>query len=282
MATTLSDKKPEASVSVSKEKFRSGIYECELHDRGGDYLIISLSHKKNFAFYNYKWRYSVLFVCDPEDRYYCRSSDDLAKLVREYCITNGYKNVVFFGLSKGGSGALILSALLAGLSQDISVRAISFSGQLLLYPENQVLPFPTYKAMMRDALSDEGLRGDLIKFGDITKLDYQRPNLHWVFVYGEKCEMDVREATRIVAPNVRKYPIPFGFHGSSIPFCIDRQDEKNIRSEVSVIFKNASKEVDLKATLPSSEDDMADEISAANWIPKLVDFVEGVLIQDFV
>lgn len=271
---------PPGNVAPAKPvptKFKVANYTCEMHRRSGSELVVSLSHKNSFAFFKQPWQVSTLFVIDGSDTYYCEGAGCLVERIAGVVAQEGFDKVVLVGLSKGGTGALLLSALLAGKMPDVSFRAVSFSGQTCVYPENPKLPFPTYRKMIARSKVEDSLRRDLERYGNLAALNHSLPNLHWVLVYGQSCGMDVMEADRITAPNARKYPLPFGFHASSVPFCIDRQNEENIRKEIDIIYKNAPKEEDLMATLPSDKEEMVERIKAANWIPSFVDFVQDTV-----
>lgn len=269
-------KKADIEPATVVSEFATATYECELHRRPGNELILSLTHKTSYAFYKQPFSRSTLFVLDKASSYYCENTNDLVSAICDIVKRERFERVVMFGASKGGYGALLVSALCANLLPCVSFRAVSFSAQTEIYPENKALDFPSYKNMLKRAARDVKLRRHLEVFG---KLDnrYDLPNLYWVLVYGEKNKKDVAEADRIFGQNVRKYPIPFAFHGSSIPFCVNRSDMNNVRSEVRAIYKGAASEPDLLATLPRDQEIMVKQMIQTNWLPSLVQIVEGTL-----
>lgn len=249
-------------------------YQTELRRKDGcQTLVVALSHKNVFAFYKQPINHSVLFVVDTASTYYCQEADQLAAHVCELVDEFQFTDVLFVGLSKGGYGALLLSALCAKLTESSLFRAVAFSAPSRVYPKNDRLPFPSYKAMISRSGSSEELRKDLEAFGNV--IDFvARSNLLWVMVYGEGSKLDAGEASLLVAPNIRKYPIPFSFHGSSIPFGMDRSNIQMVRREVKIIFDGAGKEVDLAATLPPSEEELVSQLLAARWLPTFSEIID--------
>lgn len=252
-------------------------YLVELrHKEGCSTLVVALSHKDTFAFYKQPINHSVLFVVDKASTYYCHKAAELAAHIRDLVAKYRFEDVLFIGLSKGAYGSLLLSALCAALVGRCRFRAVAFSAPSRVYPFNDRLPFPSYKAMISRSQGNDGLRRDLEMFGDV-KEHVSKENLLWVMVYGEGSRLDAGEASLLVAPNIRKYPIPFSFHGSSIPFCMERTNIEMVRREVKIIFDGAAKEADLAATLPSSQEDLVSQLLAAKWLPTFSEIIDQTL-----
>lgn len=249
-------------------------YSVELrHKEDRRTLVVALSHKDTFAFYKQKIDHSVLFVVDRASTYYCFQASKLADYVCDLVDQHEYRDVLFVGLSKGGYGSLLLSALCAERLPLCRFRAVAFSAPSRVYPNNENLPFPSYKAMLSKAERDDKLRRDLEAFGDL-KAHIEKKNLLWLMVYGEGSRLDSGEASMLVSPNIRKYPTPFSFHGSSIPFCMDRSNIEMVRREVEIIFQGAAKEADLTATLPSSQQELVSQLLGAKWLPTFTEIID--------
>jgi hypothetical protein len=252
-------------------------HECELRAQAGsDRLFVSLSHKDNFAFYRQEYAGSVLFVRDKRHSYYSVYAGMLTDEIQKIVEGNGIRTVLFFGLSKGGYGSLLLSGFLARRLPDVKCIGLAFSPPTKLYPENENLIFPSYKGMIRKANTDERLRGNLEKYGDLSKF-LGAPNQFWRLVYGEGNKADAAEASRFIHPSIQKYPIPFSFHGTTIPFTLRRNDPAHVDGEVMAIYRDAEKDPDLAATLPSSSSDLKKQILDARWIPSLRDMLNETL-----
>lgn len=239
-------------------------------------LVVILAHGEKFAFFKYPFDHSVLFLRDKRWNYYCQyagaMADGFVELLDEY----RFERVVFVGVSKAAYGALLQSAMCARYMPSRSFRAIGFSAQTRLYPHNDRLVFPSYLGMMRRASTDERLRENLEKYGDLRKF-VRTPNVSWTLVYCDGNEADAAEVEYVRAPNVRRIPLPFSFHGSVIPFTLDRTDASSVKREVERIYRDAQKDADLLTTLPSNQADLVRDIMAARWIPTLGDLVDDVL-----
>jgi len=236
-------------------KYDLASHECELRLSGDrKNLVVALSHKENFAFYRQPFTQSVLFVRDKRHNYYSLYPGMVIDLVKSIIEEHGFKNVIFFGLSKGGYGALLLSAL-AGT-------------------------FPSYLAMIRRSETNERLAGNLQKHGDLSKF-IGEPNVFWRIVYSEGNRPDSLEAGTLIHPNIQKYPLPFSFHGSTIPFTLDRTNSDKVSREVDAIYKDAANDPDLKATVPESAEHLKRQLMQAKWIPTLVEIIDDTLSTNF-
>lgn len=256
-------------------------HECQLRlsdDRKN--LVIALSHKENFAFYKQPFTQSVLFVRDKRHNYYSLYPGMLADVVQTVIVAHGFKNVVFFGLSKGGYGALLLSAIVGRRIPEITVRALSFSPASRLFPENPNVIFPSYLAMIKRSQTNERLSENLKKYGDLKNF-IGVPNVFWRIVYCEGNRADATEAAALMHPNIQKYPLPFSFHGSTIPFTLNRDDPEHVSREVDAIYKDAANDPDLKATVPGSPEHLKKQLRQANWIPSLTEMVRDTLAMRF-
>lgn len=256
-------------------------HECELRltdDR--ENLVIALSHKADFAFYKQPFTQSLLFVRDKRHNYYSLYPGMVADLVQKVVSEHGFKNVIFFGLSKGGYGALLLSALVGRRIPRITVRALSFSPPSRVFPENPNVTFPSYIAMTKRSQTDERLSENLKKYGDLDKFTGV-PNVFWRIVYCEGNRADAIEAAALMHPNIQKYPLPFSFHGSTIPFTLNRDDPQHVSREVDAIYKDAANDADLRATLPNSPDSLKNQLLQAKWIPSLTEAVTDTLSVQF-
>lgn len=256
-------------------------HECELRlsdDRKN--LVVALSHKENFAFYRQPFSQSVLFVRDKRHNYYSLYPGMVIDLVKSIVEQHGFRNVVFFGLSKGGYGALLLSALAGRRMPEVLFRGLSFSPAARLYPKNSNVTFPSYLAMMRRSETNERLSENLKKYGDLSKF-VGEPNVFWRIVYSEGNRSDALEAGTLIHPNIQKYPLPFSFHGSTIPFTLDRTNADHVSQEVDAIYKDAVNNPDLKATAPESAEHLKRQLMQAKWIPTLVEIVDDMLSINF-
>ncbi|ANV23745.1 hypothetical protein [Agrobacterium pusense] len=262
-------------------KYDLASHECELRLSGDrKNLVVALSHKENFAFYRQPFTQSVLFVRDKRHNYYSLYPGMVIDLVKSIIEEHGFNNVVFFGLSKGGYGALLLSALAGRRMPDVQFRALSFSPAARLYPKNSNVTFPSYLAMIRRSETNERLAGNLQKHGDLSKF-IGEPNVFWRIVYSEGNLPDSLEAGTLIHPNIQKYPLPFSFHGSTIPFTLDRTNSDQVSREVDAIYKDAANDPDLKATVPESAEHLKRQLMQAKWIPTLVEIIDDTLSTNF-
>lgn len=256
-------------------------HECEL--RLGDdreNLVVALSHKENFAFYRQPFSQTVLFIRDKRHNYYSLYPGMVIDVVQSIIESYGFKNVVFFGLSKGGYGALLLSAIAGKRMPTVKFRGLSFSAVSRLYPQNENITFPSYLGMIKRSKTNDRLLENLKKNGDLRKF-IGLPNVFWRLVYCEGNRADAIEASALIHSNIQKYPIPFSFHGSTIPFTLNRDDAKQIALEVANIYKDATNDSDLKATLPNSPDHLQRQLLQAKWIPSLTEIVSDTLSIKF-
>ena len=256
-------------------------HECELRlSEDRENLVIALSHKENFAFYRQPFTQSVLFVRDKRHNYYSLYPGMVADVVQSIILQHGFTNVIFFGLSKGGYGALLLSALLGRRIPGITVRALSFSPASRLFPENPNVTFPSYLAMIKRSQINERLSDNLRKYGDLNRF-IGVPNVFWRVVYCEGNRADAAEAAALIHPNIQKYPLPFSFHGSTIPFTLNRNDPGHVSREVDAIYKDAANDPDLKATVPESPEHLKYQLVQAKWIPPLTEMIRSTLSIQF-
>ncbi len=257
-------------------------HECQLRlsDASPRTLVVALSHKENFAFFRQNFGATTLFVRDKRHNYYSLYPGMAVDIVQQVIAEHHVDNVLFLGLSKAGYGSLLLSALTGKRHPEITVRALSFSPPTRLFPPNGNVTFPSYLGMIRRSETNERLAENLRKYGDLKK-HAGLPNVFWRIVYCEGNKADATEAAAIIHPNIQKYPLPFSFHGSTIPFTLNRTDPDDLHREVEAIYRDAANDPDLKATVPESKEHLKQQLMQAHWIPSLTEIVAETLKIDF-
>lgn len=257
-------------------------HECQLRlsEENPTTLVVALSHKENFAFFRQDFSATTLFIRDKRHNYYSLYPGMAVDVVQRVIEDHHINNVLFLGLSKAGYGSLLLSALTAKRHPDITVRALSFSPPTRLFPPNENVTFPSYLGMIRRSETNERLADNLRKYGDLRKYA-GLPNVFWRIVYCEGNKSDASEAAAICHPNIQKYPLPFSFHGSTIPFTLNRADPADLHREVEAIYRDAANDPDLKATAPESKEHLKRQLMQAQWIPSLAEIVTETLNINF-
>lgn len=198
---------------------------------------------------------AVLHLVDQETTYFTRSADETAAAVCHLAVSNEKRSIVFVGGSKGGYAAALLASLAANVS-DHAVGAVCFSAQTSLFPLNDRLYFPSYKSFFRRASQHPEMMRDLARFGDLASI--KASHAKFLFVYGLNDAVDRGEAERVVGANITKYAVPISFHGSMVPFFLNRFDRADVERKVRGIYAGAQPHPEAIAALPRDPDDLVE------------------------
>lgn len=254
-------------------------YAIEFVDREDDTLLIVLSPTRKFALFRYPFNYSCLFIADLKVSYYLLHPHRQAEFLKSFILKSGYKKVIFLGSSKGGTGALLWSALLKKCSQTIDIGCLAFSPQTMIYPENSnIAILPTYAALIKRMKLSSIYKLNLEHFGNIVKLvNKYQPRTR--LVYSAQYEMDCVEALRFADnPWIRLVPIPFSFHGALVPFVVDKKNKVQLVNIAKRLAKEASKDIDLDKFLPPTVESFVDYFENVE-VPSLNDYINDFLKQ---
>lgn len=163
----------------------------------------------------YFWLYKKEFLCDVlfvslavSYSYFCFSTSALSKKILKLIDANKYKKIILSGSSKGGTGAILIGALLSNFLKDIDIEVHAFSPQTQIYPINSnILSIPTYKELISISENDPIIRKNLEKFGNLSKIITQSNNIKITIYSGELSEKDMEEANRLKIKNKNKVSI---------------------------------------------------------------------------
>lgn len=233
--------------------------------QGSKDLIVVFSPNTRFSLYKYKFDKNVIFLADKRLNYYMVNPGRQTKLIFNFASLAGFTRVIFLGSSKGGTGALLWSSLFLNSinHHNIKVSCLAFSPQTLLYPYNDNLTFPSYRKVYEQIGKSDLLKTCFTQYGDIGKF-VENGKVPTTIFYSSGYSVDTIEAERISSQHVIHVKIPLPFHGSITPFLIDRKDPGAIDRLTRKLFLNSSKDEDLKASIPSSFDQLYGILDAIN------------------
>lgn len=237
------------------EELELGIgYEANIKysSRSTDVIVI-FAHSERHALIKYPYQHNVIFVRDKKAKYYLSragmASLGLQKAIHEL----GFRKSIYVGTSKGGFGAILWAGLAARRTKDRKFNVLAFSPQTRLWPRNEFLYFPSYHRMIdADAIKEFS---PLRKYGNLDFVR-NRSNLAITLVYGRDNAVDKAEAMALRGLNINHLPVPFGYHGSLVPFTIERKDDQALRGLVERMYSKAAEDEDLAATLPRNPEEM--------------------------
>lgn len=250
-------------------------FATEHLDKGGDLLAIVFSPNSKFMLRKYDFASDVLYVADKKLHYYTHNPGRQCKILWSFIQQCGYKQVVFLGSSKGGTGALLWAALTSKLRPAVSkIFAIAFSPQVKLYPYNDNLtPLPSYVNNMKLVERNDTHRVNFQKYGDVTEAVKGAP-FHALVIYGGRSTMDANEACKLhTFPNVVLRPIDVSFHGSVIPFVTELTSHDRIVALAEKLTKDAYVDQDLSATITQAKDEFIGELERIRC-PSLNDLID--------
>lgn len=249
---------------------------------GCDELIVTVSPSKSYFMSATPFKRNVLLIIDRSGSYYTLRAKLAVKAIIGLARTAGFRKVFFAGSSKGAYGALLLAGICASLDKRRGYYCLAFSPQTQIHPFNENIgSMPSYQGLVRRAERSAGSRISLERHGDLEFIK-GIPNFYATIVYSELFQQDVIEAGRLCAPNIRKYPVPFTMHASSMPITMQGLDEDSVRLRVKQLYRTRSADEDLAATMPDEWEKLVDWIASNKWIPPMMDLVDEMLRVELV
>lgn len=243
-------------------------------DNNKDTLVVTCTPNNSFALFKYNFDRPTLFIRDKCHLYYTYNPGSLTGVIKQLIYKYEFKKVLYLGSSKGATGSLILSAVGAKMMPDRTFYNLAFAPQTLLWPENpNLIHMPSYSRMMKNSKIRPNILINLNRYGNIGKWLDQN-NLLSTIIYNENYKMDAIEASHVQAWNIRKIPLPFGFHGTLLYYTTDFSDENAVCNLVDKLYIKREKDKDLKITLPDSKQKLIEELRKMNWLPSLKSFVD--------
>ena len=242
-------------------------------------LVVMFSSGRRFSLYKHDFGRDVLFVADPDLRYYLRGARHLAAAVTDVIDRGGYDRVIFAGSSKGGFGALAIARLCARARPKRAFHVLAFSPQVRLFPRNPALYFNSYEVLLRRAERQPHLQGLLERFGDVSDVG-DEPNLVIELVYARDAAVDRVEALRIGGPQVRHRVVAGATHGTAFHFMCHGLDRDEIRDRIKKAYRRTGDQ-DLQQTKPKDVRALVDEIMhSALREPSLNQLLDEVLSRE--
>lgn len=236
-------------------------------------LIVSCSHKANFAFYKYPFDIDTLFISDQKSTYFTYLAGTLARQISEIAILEGYRKICFLGCSKGGYGSILLSSLVSEINKSIDCSFLSFAPQTRIFPRNNNLTFPSYRKLLELADRNKKIFDCLLLYGDLAKY-LARRETRGRLIWSKENRKDNNEIERIlpyVSARVSKMAMPFSFHASALPFYIDIFNENILDQALKKLMPN-KRDGDVSET-DENISKIKKEIEACKYLPRLKDLV---------
>jgi hypothetical protein len=218
-------------------------------------MIVVLSQKKSFAFYRTEFHPSVLHLADQKDAYFTFGADELSTAIVTIAADLTVERMLFVGCSKGGFGAMLMAALCSTKDKRRQYSSLCFSPQTRIHPENPNVRFPSYKGLLKKALSDRAVAEDLARYGDVTHVPSTTSS---TIIFGDLNTNDRSEAESVSGKNVSLVRLPLKTHSIVLPFLVDNTNRAAVTDIVESLTKAAGKQQDLQSTMRSSA--MVDEI----------------------
>ena len=219
----------------------------------------------------------VLYLSDPHHSFYVDGLEETAAAVVRHIAAHELSKTVFVGGSKAGFGALMLTALCARESSGHPFRCLALSPHTKIYPENPGLRhYMVYRALLKRAKADPDFRERLSSYGD-AKICEGLDNTFIMIVYGEANRVDREEADRLLSFNIRKYPLPFGFHNTKAAMLIKEQPARLRRRAVEKIFATMQRTEEGRSSIPATADLLAEQIEQTVWLPGISEALAEVM-----
>lgn len=236
-------------------------------------LIVSCSHKANYAFYKYPFDIDTLFISDLRSTYFTYLAGTLARKISDIVALQGYDRICFVGCSKGGYGSILLSSLVGEIASAIRCSFLSFAPQTRIFPQNNNLSFPSYRKLIELANRDRKIYDCLILYGDLSKY-LAKKEAHGRIIWSENNRKDNNEIQRILSyagPGVIKMAMPFSFHATALPFYIDYSDESTLSRALEKLMPNQRDE-DVSENIDNISK-IKKEIESCKYLPTLKDLI---------
>lgn len=211
-------------------------------------LVIILSQDTRAVFDKLDFDSPVVCIWERgAQSYFLREAEVAVSQLADAVAFMGFVEVVIFGTSKGGFGALLWGNLLAERNPRLLVTVVAFSPQTRLFPENSNIKFPSYTALIKAADTDNDLARDLRKHGEIVMR--ARANLYARVYYPERVSTDAAEATRLQGPCVALRGLPLSTHNTVFPFLADMSQIEVVRKGADALLRAAATNDDLASVV---------------------------------
>lgn len=236
-------------------------------------LIVSCSHKKNYAFYKYPFDIDTLFISDSKDTYFTYLAGTLAKRIADIITLQNYDKVCFVGCSKGGYGSILLSSLVREVSSNIDCSFLSFAPQTQIFPPNNNLTFPSYRKLLERAKLDTKVYHCLTLYGDLSK-HLAKKDSRGRIIWSKNNKKDNNEIRRVLSytsAGVIKLAMPFSFHATALPFYVDIFDDSALSQALQKLLPN-KRDGDVSENQENILK-IKKEIESCKYLPKLKDLI---------
>lgn len=247
----------------------------EGRDAQTDEVVVSLSHHQRPSLTKIGQSRPVVRLFEKRATYYTFGAKSGVEQLEAHIRRLGAKRAILIGVSKGAYGALLYGGMLAKIAPDLDVKVLSFSPQSLLFPLNENIGFPSYKRLIASRSDHPGTQLGLERYGDLSKIAFPA-NASGLVVYGAGNARDTVEASRLFGKPLKMLPLPFSFHGTLIPFTIDRNDREKVKARVEKLYIEAARNEDDGDALPPSMDELVGAICNSNWLPTLPGLIDLV------
>jgi acyl carrier protein len=242
-------------------------------DARSDELVITLSASLiRYGMGETKFGRNVLRLMEKSINYYVLQADLVAKILRD--VAAHFSKVVFVGSSRGGYGGILLAGLCAQHDRRRAYYCMAFSPPTQLF--DPIKKKARDKGLRSRVGGDAVLRSSVEQFGDLEFVQ-SLTNLHVLLIYSEKLPMDVAEAARLCAPNIRKYPVPFSLHFSDRLFTLRSYDRPEVERRMRQLYRGKVAKSDLPDAWPAEWEKAVDEIVLNRWVPSIAALLDEMV-----
>ncbi|WGE63018.1 hypothetical protein NYR75_09735 [Actinobacillus equuli subsp. haemolyticus] len=269
--------------NINVENLKSTLSKCyqfEYIDNNSDNLLISFTPNSKYFLYHSNINSNRLCLATKSINYYLYNPASNAKKLSQFIVKSGIKNVIIIGTSKAGFASLLWGSLIQDYLKkysEINIFILSFSPQIKLYPYNETLYFPSYKAFLSTLENDEGLRKCCELYGDVSKY-LIKSQVSGMIIYPENNKCDKLEAYRTKGSNIILTSIPSPLHDTIFPFVMDITSTEKVKALVDKIYINSQNGPDLEETLPKEKEDLY-KILMSIKTPSLTKLCDALFFQ---
>lgn len=219
-------------------------FKYEFESQASDHLFITLSASSNYVLKGYNICGDRLSLVDLSDSYFMLSKEKISDLVYSLYELHSYKKISVVGLSKGGSGALMLYDDLKSKC-NVPISCVAFSPQVKLFPFNANLVIPSYRRFANVFMCNKLISKMLSKSKQPFQVFKKSPDDKVTIVYGNGFLMDMIEVSFISdSKDLTLLELEYSGHGTSIPLTIP---EGMTLDELRVKYKKLTVDEDFKA-----------------------------------
>jgi hypothetical protein len=251
----------------------------EVRPRGwfDDALVINLSYDVETTLRHVDFGGWTIDLADLAGDYFLKHVEPIVGTIEALSLRFSLRRLCFFGLSKGGFSALLLSRLMAMRNPRLHVGAVALGPLTRLWPPDPRVSFPSYKDLLVRAQTDVQLAAALNAYGDQIGVA-SLPNLRWIVGYSIRSKRDSRAALALSGRSLTLLPVPLSSHGTLIPFLCQKQPPERVRRIVAAAARNGVLDRDLRSdTLSADGALMLTEIAAMLPLPTVPELVRHAL-----